>query len=46
MVKLAPGTLARISAVLGEKERRMSFLRDAIERETVRREKKKKKAMP
>jgi hypothetical protein len=46
MVKLAAGTLARISAALGEKERRMSFLRDAIEREIMRREKKMAKKRP
>jgi hypothetical protein len=39
MVKLAVGTLARIAAVLRARERRMSFLRDAIEREIARRRK-------
>lgn len=35
------GTLARIDAVLGEKERRSDFIREAVEAELDRRERQK-----
>jgi hypothetical protein len=42
MAKLAAGTLARIAAVLENKEARTAFLRAAIEREIERRQRQKK----
>jgi hypothetical protein len=36
--RLAAGTLARIDAVLAEKEKRSDFIREAINRELERRE--------
>jgi hypothetical protein len=36
--RLRAGTLARIDAVLGEKEKRSDFIREAVEREIERRE--------
>jgi hypothetical protein len=38
MAKLAPGTLARIAAVLERDEERTAFLREAVERQIERRE--------
>ena len=38
--RLRAGTLARIDAVLGEKEKRSDFIREAVEREIERRENK------
>ncbi len=38
MAKLAPGTLARVAAVLEKDEERTAFLREAVEREIERRE--------
>ena len=35
--KFAPGTLERISEVLGREEKRLDFIREAVEREIVRR---------
>ena len=35
--RFADGTLARIDAALGEKEKRSDFIREAVERELVRR---------
>ena len=37
--RFADGTLARIDAVLSEKEKRSDFIREAVERELERREK-------
>ena len=39
MAKLAAGTLERIAAVLDKDEERTAFLREAVEREIERREK-------
>jgi len=36
--RFADGTLARIDAALGEKEKRSDFIRQAVERELDRRE--------
>ena len=36
--RLAAGTLARIDALLSDKEKRSDFIREAIEREIERRE--------
>ncbi len=36
--RLRAGTLARIDAVLAEKEKRSDFIREAVEREIERRE--------
>ena len=38
--RFAAGTLARIDAVLGPKEKRSDFIREAVERELERREQK------
>jgi hypothetical protein len=38
--KFATGTFERIAAVLGKKELRMDFVREAVEKELKRREKK------
>lgn len=36
--RFAPGTLARIAAVLADGEERTAFVREAVERELLRRE--------
>lgn len=38
--RFAAGTLDRMDAVLGDKEKRSDFLREAVERELSRRERK------
>jgi hypothetical protein len=41
IARFAAGTFARIETVLGETEDRTDFVREAVERELVRREKRK-----